>query len=136
LLAAVFLIIKFKIMASIASYKDYANLRVKNKEHYLKVVEKLKSKGYTQKGGILDGFSNFPEGLCINVKNKHFFLVAQFRNKLIRTIDNVESIDCKHHPLTVPTMILEMSFVIIAVRLFLLMAANVSGMVSSPAHKL
>jgi hypothetical protein len=73
-------------------------LRVKNKEHYLKVVEKLKSKGYTQKGGILDGFSNFPEGLCINVKNKHFFLVAQFRNKLIRTIDNVESIDCKHHP--------------------------------------
>lgn len=85
-------------MSSIASYRDYANLRVKNKEDYIKVVEKLKAKGFKQKGGTLDGFLIFPEGLCINVKNKHFFLVAKFRNKLIPKIDNVESIDCKHHP--------------------------------------
>ncbi len=30
-------------MTSIASYKDYANLRVKNKEHYSKVVEKQRT---------------------------------------------------------------------------------------------
>ncbi len=85
-------------MTSIASYKDYSNLRVKNKEHYLKVVDQLTAKVYKQKGGKLDGFLMFPEGLCINVKNKYFFLVGQFRNKYIRKIDNVESIDCKHHP--------------------------------------